>query len=95
MTNKYNKLLTGIKKFFDVNDDLRNDLNNRCIELYNKTLDEVLETWAGITAKSPHVKEVISYIDDLNEEPHCISEMMEMYDFIDDFSLIYQEADNV
>lgn len=91
MTNKYNKLLTGIKKFFDVNDDLRNDLNNRCIELYNKSLDEVLVIWSKVTAKSPSVEEVISYMDDLNEGPHCISEMIEMYDFIDDFSLIDQE----
>lgn len=95
MTNKYNKLLTGIKQFFDVNDVLRSDLNNTCIESYNMSLDEVLKTWAEVTAKSPHVTEVIDYIDNLNSEPHYISEMIEMYDFIDDFSLIYQEAENV
>ena len=95
MTNKYIRLLAGIRNFFDVNDVLRSDLNNTCIESYNKSLDEVLEIWAEVTAKSPHVTEVIDYIDNLNSEPHYISEMIEMYDFIDDFSLIYQEAENV
>lgn len=95
MDNTYIRLLTGIRKFFDVNDVLRSDLNNTCIEFYNMSLDKVLEIWAEVTAKSPHVTEAIDYLDDLNSDPHYISEMIEMYDFIDDFSLIYQEAENV
>ena len=91
MNKTYTRLLTGIRKFFDVNDVLRSDLNNKCIESYNMSLDEVLVIWAKVNAKSPHVTEVIDYLDDLNSEPHYISEMIEMYDFIDDFSLIYQE----
>ena len=87
--DKYNMLLAAIKEFFNVNDELRNDLNSTCIESYDKSLDEVLEIWTRKEAAGPNYDDILSRLNDLNSDPHSISEMEEMYDFIDNLDYLF------
>ena len=86
--SKNNQLLSAIRSFFDVNDELRNDLNKYCIESCNKNLDEALILWAAMTTESKYYDEALAYYKDLNKGPHSITEMIEMYDFIDDMAYL-------
>ena len=82
--NKYENILEKISKFFDVNDDLRNDLNKIALREHRITLDEMLRNWSKKIARlnKSRYTEVEKYLDELNKEPHCITEMEEMYDFV-------------
>ena len=84
---KYNTILSALTTFFDVNDDLRNELNNLSIEEHGKSLNELIELCAKDSVKLPDsdYNEYLSYLNELNKEPHSISEMDEMYSFIYDF----------
>ncbi len=85
--DKYNTLLSSITMLFDVNDVLRNELNSIALEQHNLTLDELLKQWAmsNATLNNDAYIELIDYLNMLNSDPHCISEMQELYDFIYDF----------
>ena len=82
--NKYENILEKISKFFDVNDDLRNDLNKIALREHRITLDEMLRNWSKKIARlnKSRYTEVEKYLDELNKEPQCITEMEEMYDFV-------------
>lgn len=84
--NKYNTLLSSIRKFFDVSDTLRKELDNIAIEEHGKSLDDLLILWARQNSLSNNdaYMELVEYLNELNNEP-CISDMQEMYDFIYDF----------
>lgn len=84
--NKYNTLLSSIRKFFDVSDTLRKELDNIAIEEHGKSLDDLLILWARQNSllNNDAYMELIEYLNELNNEP-CISDMQEMYDFIYDF----------
>ncbi|WP_406543870.1 hypothetical protein [Pseudobutyrivibrio sp.] len=84
--NKYNTLLSSIRKFFDVSDTLRKELDNIAIEEHGKSLDDLLILWARQNSllNNDAYMELIEYLNELNTEP-CISDMQEMYDFIYDF----------
>ena len=49
--------------------------------------DELLKQWAvsNATLNNDAYIELIDYLNMLNSDPHCISEMQELYDFIYDF----------
>lgn len=87
--NGYSTLLTSVRKFFDVNDTLRKNLEDISIEEHGKSLDELLSLWAkkNSTLDNDSYIELVEYLNMLNAEPHCISEMAEMYDFIYDFEV--------
>lgn len=84
--NKYNTLLSSIRKFFNVSDTLRKELDNIAIEEHGKSLDDLLILWARQNSllNNDAYMELIEYLNELNNEP-CISDMQEMYDFIYDF----------
>lgn len=84
---KYNILLPMVQKFFTVNDDLRNDLNRIALEEHKITLDNLIIKWCKKSSnlEDDTFNELIEYLNVLNSEPHCISEMDEMYDFVYDF----------
>lgn len=79
---KYNILLSKVKEFFNVNDDLRSDLNNISLREHNVNLDTLISLWCKKNCDTSNFKELVDYLDMLNAEPHCISEMDEMYDFV-------------
>lgn len=87
--NKYNTLLSSIRKFFDVNDTLRKELDTIAIEEHGKSLDDLLILWAKKASMLDNESyiELVEYLNELNTEPHYISEMDEMYDFIYDFEV--------
>lgn len=84
---KYNTILSALTTFFDVNDDLRNELNNLSIKEHGKSLNELIELCAKDSVNLPDsdYNEYLNYLNELNKEPHSISEMDEMYSFIYDF----------
>lgn len=85
--DKYNTLLSSITTLFNVNDVLRDELNSIALEQHNLTLDELLKRWAmsNATLNNDAYIELIDYLNMLNDDPHCISDMQELYDFIYDF----------
>lgn len=85
--NKYSTLLSSIKEFFDVNDNLKNELNNIALNEHGKSLEELFELWAKNNSSLPEneYNELINYMNDLNKEPHSISELEELYSFVYDF----------
>ena len=87
MTN-YELILNGLKEFYRVNDDLRNDLEKHSMECTNRTIDQNIELFAKRNSGSKYAQQIIEELNMLNEEPHCISEMETMYEMIDDFSLM-------
>ena len=86
--NKYNTLLSSIRKFFDVSDTLKKELDNIAIEEHGKSLDDLLILWArrNSALNNDAYIELVEYLNELNTEP-CISDMQEMYDFIYDFEV--------
>ena len=84
---KYKTLLSSIKEFFNVNDDLKNELNNIALNEHGKSLEELFELWAKNNSSLPEneYNELINYMNELNESPDCISDMEIMYSFIYDF----------
>ena len=87
MTN-YELIFNGLKEFYRVNDVLREDLEKYSMESTNRTIDQNIELFARINANNDYTQQVIEALNDLNREPHCISEMETMYEMIDDFSLM-------
>ena len=87
MTN-YKLILNGLKEFYRVNNDLRNDLEAYSIECTNRSIDQNIELFARINANNDYTQQVIEALNVLNREPLCISEMETMYEMIDDFSLM-------
>ncbi|MBO4783280.1 MAG: hypothetical protein J5521_00840 [Lachnospiraceae bacterium] len=75
--DKYSTLLSSVTKLFDVNDDLKNELNSIAIEQHNKSLNELIEIWA----KDNSSLNDEAYIE-LNQEPYSITDMQELYDFV-------------
>lgn len=86
--NKYNTLLSSIRKFFNVSDSLKKELDNIAIEEHGKSLDDLLILWAKKTSTLVNESyiELVEYLNELNTDP-CISDMQEMYDFIYDFEV--------
>lgn len=85
--NKYSTLLSSIKEFFDVNDNLKNNLNELAIKEHGKSLEELFIVWAKDNSRLPNKEynELMEYMNNLNESPDCISDMEIMYSFIYDF----------
>lgn len=86
-SKKYNALLSSIKEFFNVNDNLKNELNNIALNEHGKSLEELFIVWAKNNSSLPEneYNELINYMNELNESPDCISDMEIMYSFIYDF----------
>lgn len=86
--NRYSTLLTSVRKFFDVSDTLRKELDDISVEEHGKKLDELLIIWAKKTSTLDNESyiELVEYLNELNTDP-CISDMQEMYDFIYDFEV--------
>lgn len=76
-----------LTKFYSVNDDLRNDLNNYCIECHGITLDEFFKAYAKSCSESDNVQIYIDELKNLNAEPHSITEQQTMYELIEYFDL--------
>ena len=83
--NNYSLILEGLKEFYDVNEDLRKDLEEHSIEETGRSLEANFKLFAQHNANSEHTKELIEWLDEMNSEPHCISEMEDMYELIDEF----------
>ena len=84
--SRYSTLLSSIKKLFNVNDELREELNDIAIEQHNRTLDELLDLWARNNSMlNNSYNELIEYLNELNNEPYSITDMQELYDFVYDF----------
>ncbi|MEE3484584.1 MAG: hypothetical protein VZQ98_09725 [Bacteroidales bacterium] len=84
--SRYSTLLSSIKKLFNVNDGLREELNDIAIEQHNRTLDELLDLWARNNSMlNNSYNELIEYLNELNNEPYSITDMQELYDFVYDF----------
>lgn len=81
----YNQLYTEIKKFYDVNDELKNALNLFCLETHNITLDDFFKSWAEKYSKSDNVKDIINALEEANKCPHSISELEDLYETIESF----------
>ena len=81
---RYNTLLSLVRCFFTVNDTLRSELDQVSIEEHGKSLDALLKTWAKQNSdidQNSYI-ELVDYLKLLTNEPNCISDMEEMYDFI-------------
>lgn len=87
MTN-YELILNGLREFYSVNEDLRKDLEEQSMEYTGRSLDTNIKLFAKANANNKYTKQIIKELDDLNSEPHSISEMEVMYEFIDNFSLM-------
>lgn len=74
-----------LTKFYSVNDDLRNDLNNFCIECHGITLNDFIKAYAKSCSESDNVQIYIDELKYLNEEPHSITEQITMYELIEYF----------
>ena len=86
--DNYTLILNGLKEFYTVNDILRADLERVSIESTGRTLDRNFELFAKANADHPTAQQIIDELNDMNSEPHCISEMEIMYETIDEFSLM-------
>ena len=86
--NNYTLILNGLKEFYTVNDTLRADLERASMEATGRSLDCNIEMFARLNADHPKAQQIIDELNDLNSEPHCISEMEVMYETIDEFSLM-------
>ena len=84
----YELILNGLKEFYSVNDVLRADLEKYSKENTGRTLDHNIELYAKKYSSTKYVQQIIDELNDLNADPHCISEMETMYELIDDFSLM-------
>ena len=80
--SKYGILLEKTREFFNVNDILRSDLNIIALQEHHITLDTLIDNWCKVNADSKDFDSLVGYLDDLNSDPHCITEMEEMYDFV-------------
>lgn len=82
--SKYDILFAKMQEFFNINDDLRNELNDISLREHNLTLDNLIVNWCKSNSelKAEAFNGVVSYLDMLNSEHHSISEMQEMYDFV-------------
>ena len=89
MTN-YELILNGLKEFYKVNDDLRKDLEAYSMENTKRTIAQNIELFAKINDNNDYTQQVIEALNDLNREPHYISEMETMYEMIDDFAYMQQ-----
>lgn len=85
--SNFDLIYENLKEFYRVNDDLRNDLNNFCIECHGITLNEFLKTYAKSCSESDNVQIYIDELKYLNEEPHSITEQETMYELIEYFNL--------
>ena len=88
--SNYDFIYENLKEFYRVNDDLRNDLNNFCIECHGITLDEFFKAYAKSSSESDNVQTYIDELKYLNEEPHSITEQEIMYELIEIFD--FQEV---
>lgn len=84
--DKYNSLLNAYIKFFDVNDDLKKELNNLALQKHGKSLNDliVLQAKEACKLSDNDFSEHINFINEMNKTP-CISDMEVMYSFIYDF----------
>lgn len=84
--DRFNILLEAYKKLFDVNDDLKKELNDISINEHNKNLDDliVLRAKEASSLSEKDYNEHINFINELNKDPHCITELEIMYSFIYD-----------
>lgn len=82
--DRYSTLLSSVTKLFDVNDDLKNELNSIAIEQHNKSLNELIEIWAkdNSSLNDDTYIELLNYLNELNQEPYSITDMQELYDFV-------------
>lgn len=82
--DKYNTLLSSITELFNVNEDLKNELNSIAIEQHNKSLNELIEIWAkdNSSLNDEAYFELVNYLNELNQEPYSITDMQELYDFV-------------
>ena len=85
--SNYDLIYENLTKFYSVNDDLRNDLNNFCIDCHGITLDEFFKAYAKSRSESDKVQIYIDELKHLNEEPHSITEQEIMYEIIEYFDL--------
>ena len=92
MTN-YELILNGLKEFYTVNDTLRADLERFSLESTGRSLDQNFEMFAKLNANHPKAQQIIDDIDELNSEPHCITDMEIMYETIDEFALMEVPAE--
>lgn len=83
--DKYTAILNGMKEFYRVNDILRADLERASMEATGRSLDRNIELFAKANADHPKAQQIIDELNELNGEPHCISEMEIMYETIDEF----------
>lgn len=86
--SNYEAILTGLRKFYNVNDELQKDLERYSMEETGRTLDQNIELFAEKYANDESAADIIGELDDLNTEPHCISEMNDMYDAIYEFKYL-------
>lgn len=88
--SNYNLIYENLTKFYSVNDDLRNDLNNFRIECHGIILNEFFKAYAKSCSESDDVQIYIDELKYLNEEPHSITEQETMYELIENFD--FQEG---
>lgn len=85
--SNFDLIYENLKEFYRVNDDLRNDLNNFCIECHGISLDDFIKAYAKSCSESDNVQIYIDELKYLNEEPHSITEQEVMYELIEYFEL--------
>lgn len=87
---RYTALLKGIKEFFNVSDSLRDELNTIALNEHGISLDCMLDSWARLNSnlsESSYI-ELMNHLNMLNTPDYCISDMVELYDFVYDFDAI-------
>lgn len=84
----FNLIYENLKEFYRVNDDLRNDLNNFCIECHGISLGDFIKAYAKSCSESDNVQIYIDELKCLNEEPHSITEQEIMYEIIEYFDFM-------
>ena len=88
--DNYTIILNELTKFFDVNDVLRASLEKYSLEITGRPLDQNVELFARTYANAEHTEAIIDELQYMNQEPHDITEMEVMYQYIDDMEELKQ-----
>ena len=86
--DEYKAIYDALSEFYRVNEDLRNDLEHYSLKETGRTLTTNIELFAAQNANTEYFDRIMDELNDLNAEPHSISEMEIMYEIIDDFNLL-------
>ena len=88
--DNYTIIFNELTKFLNVNDVLRASLEKYSFEITGRPLDQNIELFARTYANTEHAEAIIDELQYMNLEPHDITEMEIMYQYIDDMKELKQ-----